>query len=118
MLQSSASPSTGTHAYELEAGWGTVPDGWTLGQTAVATDGSDNVYLHNRGTHPMVVLDRDGRYVRSWGEDVLTNAHGIFVAGNERVYLPLREPSVVLGYSLSGALEMTLGTWNEPSDTG
>jgi hypothetical protein len=35
---------------------------------AVGVDKDDNVYCFNRGDHPMMVFDRDGNFLRSWGE--------------------------------------------------
>ena len=35
-------------------------------------DKQDRVYAFNRGQHPMVVFDRDGNFLRSWGEGVFT----------------------------------------------
>jgi hypothetical protein len=39
-------------------------------------DKSDNVYVFNRGAHPMVVFDRDGNFLRSFGEGLFPRAHG------------------------------------------
>ena len=35
---------------------------------AVGVDNNDNVYVFNRGEHPMMVFDREGNFLRSWGE--------------------------------------------------
>lgn len=113
---SSAPPAV--DGYELDVNWARLPDGWCLGQTAVATDANDNVYLFNRSAHPMIVLDRDGQFLRSWGEGLLAGAHGIFIDRAGDVYLPLREASVVLKCTGDGAELMTLGTWGVLSDTG
>ena len=33
--------------------------------------------MFNRGAHPVIVFDRDGGFLRSWGEDIgFVNAHG------------------------------------------
>jgi len=39
---------SGKYTYELVEGWGEIPRGWTLGQTAIVTDSQDRVYLFNR----------------------------------------------------------------------
>ena len=41
---------------------------------AVAVDRQDRVYVFNRGEHPMIVFDREGNFLRSWGEGVFTRA--------------------------------------------
>ncbi len=109
---------TGKYTYELVEGWGRLPQGWVLGQTGIVTDSHDRVYLFNRSDHPMIVLDQDGNFLTSWGEGVLTSAHGMFIDADENIYLPVMLSHVVLKYSSKGNLLMTLGTWDRPSDTG
>ena len=109
---------TGKYTYELEEGWGRLPEGWVLGQTAIVTDSQDRVYLFNRSDHPLVVMDRDGNFLTSWGEGTLPDAHGMFIDGDENIYMPVKNSHVVLKYSTSGNLLMTLGTWDQASDTG
>ncbi len=109
---------TGKYTYELVEGWGQLPEGWVLGQTAIVTDSQDRVYLFNRGDHPLVVMDRDGNFLTSWGEGTLPDAHGMFIDAEENIYMPVKNSHVVLKYSTSGNLLMTLGTWDQPSDTG
>jgi hypothetical protein len=68
----------GTFRYEVAEGWGALPPGWRYGDVgAVGVDRKDNVYVFNRGPHPMIVFDRDGRFLRSWGEGVFHRAHGL-----------------------------------------
>ena len=109
---------TGKYTYELVEDWAKLPAGWTLGQTGIVTDARDRVYLFNRSAHPLIVLDRDGAFLASWGEGVLSSAHGMFIDAQENLYLPVINSHVVLKYSSSGNLLMTLGTWNTPSETG
>ena len=108
----------GKYTYEQVENWEKLPEGWVLGQTAIVTDSEDRVYLFNRGDHPLIVLDRDGNYLASWGEGVLTDAHGMFIDDDENLYLPVKNSHVVLKYDPSGNLLMTMGEWDKPSDTG
>ena len=108
----------GKHTYELVEGWGKLPEGWTLGQTGVVTDSRDRVYLFNRSDHPLVVLDREGNFLDSWGEGVLTDAHGMYIDSEDNLYLPVKNSHVVLKYRADGQLLLTLGEWDHPSDTG
>ena len=60
---------SGEHRYRVVENWAKLPDGWNLTDVgAVAVDSKDRVYVFNRGEHPMVVLDRDGNFIKSWGE--------------------------------------------------
>jgi DNA-binding beta-propeller fold protein YncE len=113
-----ATVGTGQYTYELMDDWARLPEGWVLGQTGIVTDSRDRVFLFNRSDHPLIVLDADGSYYTSWGEGVLSSAHGMFIDRQENIYLPVMNSHVVLKYSPSGNLLMTLGTWDQPSDTG
>ena len=86
-----ATIGTGNHTYELVENWAKLPDGWVLGQTAIVTDSQDRVYLFNRSEHPLIVLDQDGNYLDSWGEGVLTDAHGMFIDSDDNLYLPVKK---------------------------
>ena len=108
----------GARVYEQVEDWEELPDGWVLGQTAIVTDSQDRVYLFNRSDHPLIVLDRDGKFLNSWGEGDLPDAHGMFIDADDNLYMPVKNSHVVLKYSPDGNLLMTMGDWDKPSDTG
>ena len=108
----------GIRVYEQLETWENLPEGWVLGQTAIVTDSQDRVYLFNRGDHPLIVLDRDGNFLNSWGEGQLPDAHGMFIDADDNLYMPVKNSHVVLKYRPDGNLLMTLGEWDKPSDTG
>ena len=60
---------SGNFKYEVIEDWAHLPDGWSFRDVAaVAVDHKDRVYVFNRGEHPMMVFDRDGKFLKSWGE--------------------------------------------------
>ena len=63
---------TGAYRYEVVDNWAKLPPGqeFNADVAAVGVDAQDRVYAFNRGKHPMVVFDRDGNFLRSWGEGV------------------------------------------------
>jgi hypothetical protein len=78
---------SGEHRYRVVEDWAKLPQGWNLTDVAsVAVDSKDRVYLFNRGAHPMVVLDRDGNFITSWGEGLFSRAHGLHIDGNDNLY--------------------------------
>src|SRR6185436_6623640 len=78
---------TGEFRYEVLEDWAKLPTGWTLRDAAaVAVDSKDRVYVFNRSEHPMMVFDRDGNFLRSWGEGVFRNAHGIHIGPDQTLY--------------------------------
>ena len=79
----------GEYRYREVEGWGDLPPGYTYRDgAAVCVDSKDNVYVFNRGAHSVIVFDRDGKFLRSWGEDVgFVNAHGAAVGPDDMLYL-------------------------------
>jgi hypothetical protein len=75
----------GAYRYEVLEGWAKLPPGreFNADVAAVGVDAQDRVYAFNRGAHPMVVLDRDGTFLRSWGEGVFRRAHGVHMAPDD-----------------------------------
>src|ERR1700749_3329613 len=68
---------SGEHRYRVVQNWAKLPDGWNLTDVAsVAVDSKDRIYVFNRGEHPMVVLDREGNFLRSFGEGLFHRANG------------------------------------------
>ena len=107
-----------TLTFELVPDWEQLPSGWTHGDVAgVATDSADRVFVFNRSAHPVIVYDRDGRFVASWGETMFTRPHGITIH-DDVVYCADDTDHTVRALTLDGKLLWSLGTLNQPSDTG
>jgi hypothetical protein len=107
-----------TLTFELVPNWEQLPAGWTHGDVAgVATDSQDRVFVFNRSEHPVIVYEPDGRFLGSWGEGVFTRPHGITIHGDV-VYCADDTDHTVRAFTLEGKLLWTLGTLNQPSDTG
>jgi DNA-binding beta-propeller fold protein YncE len=107
-----------TLVFELLPHWEQLPDGWTHGDVAgVATDSHDQVYVFNRSEHPVIVYDRTGTFITSWGEGVFTRPHGITIH-DDVVYCADDTDHTVRAFTLEGSLLFTLGNPNQPSDSG
>jgi DNA-binding beta-propeller fold protein YncE len=107
-----------TLTFEVVPEWEQLPSGWTHGDVAgVAIDSQDRVYVFNRSDHPVIVYDREGRFLRSWGEGVFTRPHGITIH-DDVVFCADDTDHTVRALTLEGELLWTLGTLNTPSDTG
>src|SRR4051794_38753720 len=105
--------------YEAYDRWAKLPDGWSWQEVAgVATDSRDRVFVFNRGDHPLIVFDRDGSFIASWGEGVFTRPHGITIGPDDSVYCTDDCGHTVRKFSPDGRLLMTLGTPGKLSDTG
>ena len=78
----------GEFTYEATENWAKLPDGWEFGDAAaIGVDRQDRVYVFNRGEHPMIVFDREGNFIKSWGEGAFPRAHGIHIDGDDTLYL-------------------------------
>ena len=96
--------------------WGKLPDGWELKDVAgVAVDRKDQVYVFNRGAHPMVVFDRQGNFLRSWGEGVFSRAHGIHIGPDEHLYCTDDGDHTVRKCAIEGKVLLTIGIPGKPA---
>jgi hypothetical protein len=78
----------GEYTYRIVENWAKLPAGWKFADVGGAgVDAKDNVYIFHRGEHPLIVLDRNGHYVRSWGDGVFTRPHGVHMGPDETIYL-------------------------------
>ncbi len=107
------------HGSEADDQWARLPSGWSWTEVAaVATDQRDRVYVFNRGDHPVMIFDRDGTFLESWGEGLFVRPHGIFIGPDDAVYCTDDLDHTVRKFSPDGRLLLTLGTHGQPSDTG
>ena len=81
----------------------------------MAVDSKDRVYVFNRGQHPMIVLDRDGTFLRSWGEGLFSRAHGIDIDRDDILYCTDDGDHTVRKVTSDGKVLMTIGVPNQPA---
>jgi DNA-binding beta-propeller fold protein YncE len=99
--------------------WGRLPDGWRFVDVAgIATDSRDRVFVFNRGGHPIIIFDRAGQYVGSWGEKLFVRSHGLTIGPDDAVYCTDDLDHTVRKFTPEGTLLLALGTSGIPSDTG
>jgi DNA-binding beta-propeller fold protein YncE len=84
----------------------------------VACDSRDRVFLFARGPQPVLIFDRDGTLLSSWGEGVFARPHGIFIGPDDTVYCTDDFDHTVRIFTADGQLRLALGTSGRPSDTG
>ena len=109
----------GAYRYQALERWQKLPSGWSFGEVAgVATDSRDRVYVFNRGAHPVIIFDREGNFLSSWGEGRFTRAHGVTIGPDDAVYCSDDLDHTVRKFTTDGKLLLTLGSSGQPSDTG
>jgi len=75
--------------HKLVKDWAKLPKGWNFGESSgVAVDKQDNVWVFNRGAHPVIQFDKHGNMLQSWGDGLFKSSHGIRIDadGNARIH--------------------------------
>lgn len=80
----------------------------------LALDRAGKVYVYQRTGSPIVVLTQDGELAASWGSGQISDAHGIFIAPDDRVLLVDRDAHQVLIFATDGTLRGCLGERHSP----
>ncbi len=114
-------PVTGSngHVYEITHDWGALPKSISYGNThGVCVDSQGQVYIHHTvhatsvSDDTMVVFDRDGKFVRSWGKEFKGGAHGLHIrkeGSQEYLYLCDTQRCIVAKMTLLGEKVWELG---------
>ena len=100
----------GEYRYSIEENWAKLPDKWSFKDVAsVAVDRHDRVYAFSRGEHPMIVFDAEGNFLRSWGEDIFTRAHGLHMGPDDTIYCTDEGDHTVRKCTLDGKVLLEIG---------
>ena len=112
--------NTNNLSFEVIEGWEQLPAGYTHQDVCgVSVDSSDRVYIINRGQPRLMVYERDGSFVGSWGEDLFTpRTHGVTIGPNDEVYCADEGNHVIYKFTRDGDLLMTIGDKGVASNTG
>lgn len=109
----------GKYTYTVDQDWAKLPEGWEMPAAAVAGDSKDRIYCFNRDSdHPVVVFDREGNYLSSWGAGMIAFAHAILLDPEDNVWLVDRDNHQVMKFTSDGQHLMTIGAKGYRSDTG
>lgn len=101
-----------------------VPAGMKMGApSSVAFDAKGHLFVATRGTHAFYEFDPDGKFVRAFGEGLLTRSHGLHIDREGNIWVTDVGAHVVLKLSPQGQVLLTLGVkgeageWNEASQS-
>jgi hypothetical protein len=102
--------------YEVVPHWGELPYDFTRHDVAaIAVDDKDQVFVFNRGEHPMIVLDSQGRFLRSWGEEIFSRPHGVHIGHDGAVYCTDDGDHTVRKFSPEGKMLLEIGIPGQPA---
>jgi sugar lactone lactonase YvrE len=120
MRDATAIVGQGRHTFEVHEDWARPPEGMEVLAASVTVDAQDRVYCFNRNEqHPVVVFDRDGNFLSSWGAGLFAFPHAIRLSRDEEnLWLVDRDHAQMMLFDTSGRLLRTIGTRGFRSDTG
>ncbi|MEO8126773.1 MAG: peptidyl-alpha-hydroxyglycine alpha-amidating lyase family protein, partial [Bryobacteraceae bacterium] len=98
--------------YQRVENWAHFPPGVEKfgAATGVDVDARGNVYvLHRNDLMPVIVFDRHGKYLRSWGQGMFKTTHFLRVDRFGSVWVTDRGDMQAFQFDSSGKLLMTLG---------
>jgi DNA-binding beta-propeller fold protein YncE len=95
---------------KVDPNWPQLPAGWNLGETTgVDVDKDDNVWVFNRGSHPVLLFDKSGRFLRTWDDVPVKSSHGIRVDPEGNIWTVDVKGHTVLKLTPSGRVLMAIG---------
>lgn len=108
-----------THSYEVEQGWGQLPQGIEYGYThGICVDAEDRVYVHHTGPKSVIEFDPEGRYITSWGDEFEGGAHGFYLHrdpdGREYLYFADTKRALVVKTTLDGEVLLRIEAPDRP----
>jgi DNA-binding beta-propeller fold protein YncE len=111
----------GKYTYERDVEWGRRAGG--VPQFGVAQglhgDSKDRVYVFVRSPAPeMLVFDRDGKLLNSWGFGRFKHPHGVWFNDRDELFLTDRDTHLVTQWTLDGTFVREWGQRNEPGAPG
>jgi hypothetical protein len=106
----------GEYVYEVVEDWARLPAGWSFREVSgIGVDARDQVYVFCRGEHPLIVFDREGNFLRSWGEGVFGRPHAVTMGPDDSIYLTDDGDHTVRKCTLDGRVLLTIGVPGKPA---
>lgn len=106
----------GVFRYRPVMDWAQLPDGWKFHNVAgLGVDDSDNLVVFDRGPNPVMIFDRTGAFLRSWGQGQFARPHAVHVAPDGAIWLTDDQAHAVYKYDAFGNRLLTLGTPGKPA---
>ena len=109
---------SGDFSYTYVDGWAKLPSGMTFKECpGVAVDSRDNVYILTRGDHPIIVLDKDGNFVRSFGQGFFSDdrTHGLYIGHDDSLMVADDGIHTIQKFNSKGEKTMEIGERNHPA---
>ncbi|MBM3934068.1 MAG: hypothetical protein FJ319_07170 [SAR202 cluster bacterium] len=113
----------GNYLYEYVEGWAKFPGRGVASDIAIDSRGLAYV-AYRKAPYPatrtgtILVLDHNGRFVRSFGDNLLATPHGILIGPNDEIYHADAYNHTVTQFNTAGDALMTIGTPGKLGEPG
>ena len=102
--------------YQLVENWAELPEGEQWGAvSSVAIDAEGTVHAFRR-EGPIFTFDRDGKFLKSWGEGIAKWTHGLEVDDQGFIWATDGQGHQVKKFTSDGELILTLGQYDVAGD--
>jgi DNA-binding beta-propeller fold protein YncE len=96
--------------------WGSIPPDIEIEDVvAIAAGPHDRIFVLARGSHPVIIMDRQGNFVDSWGQGLFMRPHGLELTSAELLLITDDGASCVYSFDLDGRAIGTIGVPKKPS---
>ncbi|MDR6882069.1 hypothetical protein [Bacillus sp. 3255] len=108
-----------SHLYAVQEGWGQLPANIQYGYThGICVDDEDRVYVHHTGKESVVVFDKEGNFLTSWGSEFEGGAHGFYLHrnsdGQQHLYFADTKRASVVKTTLTGEVLFRISPPDRP----
>ena len=112
--------SCGEFSYSFDHFYGTFPPHLAdIPAVSGYCDKEDNLYIITRDReHPIIVLDKDGNYIRDFGKGLFVHLHDIRITEQNTILLVDSARHAVWEMDFEGGIVRVLGNIDIPSDSG
>jgi DNA-binding beta-propeller fold protein YncE len=102
---------SGNFRYQVVEDWPKLPNDFILGDVAGAVvDSQQRIFCYTRGPNPIVVLDKAGCLLDSWGHGVFGGTHGIGIGIDDTIFCTDVRNNVIHQFTTKGELIRTIGS--------
>ena len=107
----------GDFQYTFAEDWAKLPQGKRLLECpGVVCDSEDRVFILTRGEDPIMVFDKDGNFLRSFGQGLFSNrTHGLYIAHDDSILAADDGIHTIQKFTPDGEKVMEIGERNHPA---
>ncbi|HBG28229.1 MAG: hypothetical protein A2Y10_12900 [Planctomycetes bacterium GWF2_41_51] len=99
--------------YTVENNWVQGYQGQWVNVTGIALDSKSNIYAAGGKDEPILVFDKNGKFINSWGKDFIKGKHGLRIY-NDKAWITDIESHQVFECTLDGKVIRTFGKAFKP----